>query len=149
LSCVDEKLLNFVYYLNQIISQKYIKSPRFFPILAKELDLEYCSYQRLFKNRGEVKLYPYRFLKRYLVFPLEESNGALTFATANPFDNEFLSYIKKSFKDDSHIRLAIANPFEIASVLDNEYRGIHSLQAVGELAYRFPQESASRVLTQR
>jgi len=146
LTIYDKNKENFI---NQIISQGYVKTPRFFPILAKELNLEYCSYQRLFENRDKVKLYPYSFLKRYLVFPLEESNGALTFATANPFDNEFLNYIKKSFKDKYQIKLAIANPFEITSVLDNEYRGIHSLQAVGELAYRFPDESASRVLTRR
>jgi len=146
LTIYDKDKANFI---NRIISQGYVKIPRFFPILAKEMNLEYCSYQRLFENKDKVKLYPYRFLKRYLVFPLEESNGALTFATANPFDNEFLNYIKKSFKDKYEIRLAIANSFEIASVLDNEYRGIHSLQAVGELAYRFPNESASRVLTQR
>jgi len=142
----DKNRANFI---SRIISQGYVKTPRFFPILAKELNLEYCNYQRLFENKDKVKLYPYRFLKRYLVFPLEQSNTTLTFATANPFDNEFLNYIKKSFKDKYEIKLAIANPFEIASVLDNEYRGIHSLEAVGELAYRFPGESASRVLTRR
>jgi len=120
LKIYDENRANFI---SRIISQGYVKIPRFFPILAKEMNLEYCSYQRLFENREKAKLYPYRFLKRYLVFPLEESPTTLTFATANPF--------------------------EIASVLDNEYRGIHSLEAVGELAYRFPGESASRVLTQR
>lgn len=146
LEIYDKDKANFI---NRIISQGYTKTPRLFPILAEEMNLEYCSYQRLFENKDKVKLYPYRFLKRYLVFPLEQSSTTMTFATANPFDNEFLNYIKKSFKDKYEIRLAIANPFEIASVLDNEYRGIHSLQAVGELAYRFPQESASRVLTQR
>ena len=145
LEIYDDNRANFV---NRIISGGYVKTPRFFPILAKELSLEYCNYQRLFENKDKVKLYPYRFLKRYLVFPLEQSPTTLTFATANPFDNEFLNYIKKSFKDKYRIKLAIANPFEIASVLDNEYRGIHSLEAVGELAYRFPDESASRVLTQ-
>jgi len=142
----DKNRANFI---NRIISQGYVKTPRFFPILAKELSLEYCNYQRLFENKDKVKLYPYRFLKRYLVFPLEQRDTTMTFATANPFDNEFLNYIKKSFKGKYQIKLAIANPFEIASVLDNEYRDIHSLQAVGELAYRFPDESASRVLTQR
>jgi len=136
-------------FISRIVSQGYVKSPRLFPILAKELNLEYCSYQKLFENRNKVRLYPYSFLKKYLVFPLEESNTTLTFATANPFDNEFLDYLKRSFKDKYQIKLAIANPFEIASVLDNEYRGIHSLEAVGELAYRFPQDSASQVLTQR
>lgn len=136
-------------FISRIISQRYVKTPRFFPILAEELNLEYCSYQKLFENRDKVRLYPYSFLKKYLVFPLEESQATLTFATANPFDNEFLDYLKKSFGDRYQIKLAIANAFEIASVLDNEYRGIHSLQAVGELAYRFPGESASRVLTQR
>jgi len=98
-------------FINRIIFQGYVKTPRFFPILAKELSLEYCSCQRLFKNREKAKLYPYRFLKRYLVFPLEESPTTLTFATANPFDNEFLTYIKKSFKDSQssqpHILLCI------------------------------------------
>ena len=142
----DKNKANFI---SRIISGGYVKTPRFFPILAKELNLEYCNYQKLFENKDKVKLYSYRFLKKYLVFPLEQSPTTMTFATANPFDNEFLNYIKKSFKDKYQVKLAIANPFEITSVLDNEYRGIHSLQAVGELAYRFPGESASRVLTQR
>ncbi len=66
----DKNRANFI---SRIISGGYVKTPRFFPILAKELNLEYCNYQKLFENKDKVKLYPYRFLKRYLVFPLEES----------------------------------------------------------------------------
>lgn len=144
LELYDEKRTNFI---TQIIAKGYLKTPRFFPIMAKELNLEYCDYERLFKNRDKARLYPYSFLKKYLVFPLEESETTLTFATANPFDNEFLDYLKRTFDDKHQIKMAIANPFQITSVLDNEYRGIHSLEAVGELAYRFPDISASRVLT--
>lgn len=144
LELYDEKRANFI---TQIIAKGYLKTPRFFPIMAKELNLEYCGYERLFKNRDKARLYPYSFLKKYLVFPLEESETTLTFATANPFDNEFLDYLKRTFDDKYQIKMAIANPFQITSVLDNEYRGIHSLEAVGELAYRFPDISASRVLT--
>ena len=144
LEIYDQNKANFI---SEIISQGYLKTPRFFPIMAKELNLEYCSYQRLFGNRDKARLYPYSFLKKYLVFPLEESQTTLTFATANPFNNEFLDYIKKSFKYKYQIELAIASPFDITSILDNEYHDIHSLAAVGELAYRFPDESASRVLT--
>jgi len=134
-------------FINRIITQGYLKTSRFFPIMAKELSLEYCSYQRLFRNRDKARLYPYSFLKRYMVFPLEENETTLTFATANPFNNEFLDYLKKTFDNKYEIKLVIANPFQITSVLDNQYRGVHSLAAVGELAYRFPDESASRVLT--
>ena len=144
LEIYDQNRANFI---TQIIAKGYLKTPRFFPIMAKELNLEYCDYERLFKNRDKARLYPYSFLKKYLVFPLEESETTLTFATANPFDNEFLDYLKRTFDDKYQIKMAIANPFQITSVLDNEYRGIHSLEAVGELAYRFPDISASRVLT--
>lgn len=144
LEIYDQNKANFI---TQIIAKGYLKTPRFFPIMAKELNLEYCGYERLFKNRDKARLYPYSFLKKYLVFPLEESETTLTFATANPFDNEFLDYLKKTFDDKYQIKMAIANPFQITSVLDNEYRGIHSLEAVGELAYRFPDISASQVLT--
>jgi len=144
LEIYDQNKANFI---SEIISQGYLKTPRFFPIMAKELNLQYCGYERLFKNRDKARLYSYSFLKKYLVFPLEESEATLTFATANPFDNEFLYFIKKSFKYKYQIKLAIASPFDITSILDNEYHDIHSLQAVGELAYRFPDESASRVLT--
>lgn len=144
LEIYDQNRINFI---SEIISQGYLKTPRFFPIMAKELNLQYCGYERLFKNRDKARLYPYSFLKKYLVFPLEESETSLTFATANPFNNEFLDYIKKSFKYKYQIKLIIANPFDITTILDSEYQNIHSLQAVGELAYRFPDDSASRVLT--
>ena len=146
LEIYDQNKVNFI---TQIITRGHLKTSRFFPIMAKELNLEYCSYQRLFRNKDKARLYPYSFLKKYLVFPLEESETTLTFATANPFDNEFLDYLEKTFDNKYQIKVAIANPFQITSVLDNEYRGIHSLAAVGELAYRFPEDSASRVLTRR
>ena len=144
LEIYDQNKANFI---SEIISQGYLKTPRFFPIMAEEMNLEYCGYERLFKNRDKARLYPYSFLKKYLVFPLEQTAATLTFATANPFNNEFLDYIKKSFKYKYQIKLVIANPFDITTVLDSEYQNIHSLQAVGELAYRFPDDSASRVLT--
>ena len=144
LQLYDRNKANFI---SQAISQGYLRTPRFFALMAKELNMEYCSYQRLFKNRHESRLYPYSALKKSLVFPLEESKSTLTFATANPFDNEFLDYIRKTFATKYQIRVIIANPFHILTLLDNEYRDIHSLQAVGELAYRFPGDSASKVLT--
>ena len=45
LEIYDKNKANFI---NRIISGGYVKTPRFFPILAKELNLEYCNYQRLF-----------------------------------------------------------------------------------------------------
>jgi len=44
LEIYDKNKANFI---NRIISQGYIKTPRLFPILAKELNLKYCSYQSL------------------------------------------------------------------------------------------------------
>ena len=46
-------------FVNQIISRGYLRTPRFFLLVARELNLEYCSYQRLFKNRDKVRIYPY------------------------------------------------------------------------------------------
>lgn len=134
-------------FIPRMIEEGYVRSTEFFRALANEMGWKYYDRSSLIQRKDLAKLLPYSYLKRHGVFPVEQTDDRIVLATSNPFDNRPIQEIQAILGGRYKVEIAISDPSAISESLNEAYREIHKLQAIGELYYRSPEESAYKVLS--
>jgi len=134
-------------FIPRIVRSGYVKSGQLYRVLAKEMGLKYYDRDMLRERQELAKLFPYTYLRKNSLFPVEYGENRIIFATSNPFESSSAQHFKDLLGGKYEVKMAVSDPSTILASLEEAYREIHAYQAVKELYYRSPEESAYMVLS--
>jgi glycosyltransferase XagB len=131
-----------------------VKVPEaFFQDLANTVGLPFLSQGGIkkFCRQGEkckfLTVLPYRVIEDYLIIPLEITKTTAKLALANPFSKKAM-IVLQLLLGDRQISWHLASSQSIDMAVEKVYREIHKQNALFDLYYRSPDESAHTVLFQ-
>lgn len=123
----------------------------FFAELARTLNLKYISKNEIKNQCHSIRhcryatLLPYSFLKENLIFPMRISDNEAEIITANPLNNNAVNTVEMLL-GERKTRWHVASIDSVDHLVERVYREIHKKQALLDLYYRNPEESAHQVL---
>ncbi len=123
----------------------------FFQELAREVELPFLSQEEIKKfcqHGNECKfltVLPYRVIEQYLIIPLQINTTTAKLALANPFNRKAM-IVLQLLLGDRHISWCLASSESIDMAIEKVYSEIHKQNALRDLYYRRPDESAYKVL---
>jgi len=123
----------------------------FFKDLAYELGLQFISDEEIRKKcRAShdcrfVAILPYSFLRGKLILPLQVTKSAAKIAIANPLDRKAMT-ILECLLGERKVEWYVASVDIVDRSIEKVYNEIHKKQALWDLYYRSPEESAYRTL---
>ena len=131
-----------------------VKVPEaFFQDLASAVGLPFLSQGGIkkFCHQGEkckfLTVLPYRVIEDYLIIPLDITKTTAKLALANPFSKKAMMVLQLLL-GDRQISWHLASLQSIDMAVEKVYREIHKQNALFDLYYRSPDESAHKVLFQ-
>jgi glycosyltransferase XagB len=131
-----------------------VKVPEaFFEDLACAVGLPFLSLGKIkkFCHQAEkcqfITVLPYRVIEDYLIIPLEITKTTAELALANPFSKKAM-IVLQLLLGDRQISWHLASSQSIDMAVEKVYREIHKQNALFDLYYRSPDESAHKVLFQ-
>ncbi len=131
-----------------------VKIPEaFFQDLAAEVNLPFLSQsevKRHCRKGHELKfltVLPYRVMEDYLIIPLDITKTEAELASANPFNRKAM-IILQILLGNRKINWHLASSESVGLAVETVYREIHKQNALLDLYYRSPDESAHKVLYQ-
>jgi cellulose synthase/poly-beta-1,6-N-acetylglucosamine synthase-like glycosyltransferase len=129
-----------------------VKIPEtFFQKLAPEFGLPFLKQTEVKKLvRGDhwgkyLTVLPYRVIKDNLIVPLEIAKTTATIALANPLNRKVLLLLQVLLSGRK-VTWVLASSESVNMAIEVVYREIHKQNALEDLYYRSPEESAHRVL---
>lgn len=125
--------------------KKYTIPEEFFVDLADLLRMPYIDQSNVADQNRFVSVLPYGFLKDNLIVPLDIDDKSAKFATANPMNRAGLSVLDEVF-EAWDVQVYVASLEVIEAAIDHVYDAIHKENALWDLYYRSPDESAYKVL---
>jgi hypothetical protein len=131
-----------------------VKVPEaFFQDLAAEVRLPFLSQAEIKKycHIGHeckfLTVLPYRVIEEYHIIPLQITKTTAKLALANPFNRKAMMVLQVLL-GDRQISWHLASTDSIDMAVEKVYREIHKQNALLDLYYRSPDESAHKVLFQ-
>ncbi len=129
-----------------------VKAPEaFFKDLAAQVGLTYISQDEITSHcRGEtpcnfLTVLPYRVIAEYLIIPLQITPTTAHLALANPLNRKTMM-VMQILLSGRKITWYVASSESIDIAVEKVYREIHKQNALLDLYYRNPDESAHKVL---
>lgn len=123
----------------------------FFTELANEIGVRYVSAKEIRRrchkgHQGQfATVLPYRFLKESLILPFSITENDAEIATANPL-NSGAKDIVEMLLGERRIRWYVTSTDTVVQFIESAFGEIHKKQALSDLRYRNPEESAHIVL---
>lgn len=87
--------------------------------LAKQLPTPFLRLSRYNVNRNALKLIPRQVAEKYVFFPFEEENDAISVAMADPLNQEAVEAIEK--RVPFRLQIFLASPTEIREMIGLYY----------------------------
>ena len=134
------------------VRQAKIKVPEeFFRELSREVRLPFVPADEVKKKCKDphecrfVAILPYRFLRENLILPMQLTETTARLVTSNPLNATAMS-ILECLLGERRTEWHVASIDIIEGMIEKVYREIHKKQALWNLYYRSPDESAYKIL---
>jgi cellulose synthase/poly-beta-1,6-N-acetylglucosamine synthase-like glycosyltransferase len=123
----------------------------FFRELSREVRLPFVPADEVKKKCKAphechlVAILPYSFLRENLILPMQLTKTTARLVTSNPLNTKAMSVLE-CLLGERRIDWYVASIDAVEGVIEKVYREIHKKQALWDLYYRNPDESATKIL---
>jgi len=114
-----------------LLRDKIVTEQQLAECLAEQFGTTYVPLDRDSVQEAFVRLYPEHLIRKYRFIPLQERNGVLDVAMANPFDLEAVDHLEVSLH--KKIRICIATESDIDRTISDIFDREKVLQELGSM----------------
>lgn len=128
-----------------LVSLDIISEEQLAEVLAQQLNLPFVRLAGVSLEEETARLIPRLEARRHALLPILRDREGVLVAMADPLDGEGLAIVEQAAGESAHA--VVTTRSDIEAALEAIYRDEYADQSSNELLYRYPEESASRVLT--
>ncbi len=128
-----------------MVSLGHITQEQMVATLAEQQGLPYFDLSGIEIPDEIARCVPESLARRHGLVPLYQVDGTLTVAMVDPRDEEARAAVERT--SGCRINPVLTTEEELEGALERVYRGDYLWQSANDLVYRYPEDSAARVLT--
>ncbi|GEM_PF-33874 len=130
-----------------LMSLGHVTQDQLVTCLSEQMNLPYFTLSGVEISDEIARIIPENLCRQKGVLPLSRRNGVLTLAMTDPLDTDAVKDVEQLTQ--CHVEPVITTDDELEHALEGLYRDEYLWTSANDLVYRYPDESASRVLTRR
>lgn len=128
-----------------LISLGHLTQEQMASVLSDQRKLAFFSLGGVQIDQEVARVVAEPFCRQHGVLPLERVGDKVTVAMVNPLDTEAMAGVQAAF--NCRVDPVICTEDDLEDALERLYRSEYLWQSANELVYRYPEDSASRVLS--
>ena len=128
-----------------LISLGYVTQEQMVACLSQQQDIPYFSLSGIDIPEDVARSVPESLARKHGLIPLDREDSAITLAMSNPLDVEAIEAVESA--TGCRVKPVITTEEDIEGALERVYHSEYLWRSANDLVFRYPEESAIKVLS--